>query len=204
MSDKYGISVVNNKWTKTAFQQWLVDYPSWDYFITLNPEIAQYKNTRYLSPDFIQKSASFVKQWHAHMDKQLLGKHWHKKDPVNERTFLVALPEIGSKGDLLHWHGILRVPNVRNKCRFTKIATNAFYTAWLASFGGSGKYVKRNNRYYETDNYGEVLPLPVDKKEKMGHLYIAPYERGSAFYSTKLFCSDLGMKHYIISTEFSQ
>ena len=198
------INVVNEKWTKSAFQQWLVDLTSWDYFITLNPEIAEIGNKTYISPSFLQQSASFVKQFHAHMDKNLLGKHWHKKDPVNERTFLVAFPEIGSKGDLLHWHGFIRVPNIRKKCRYTKIATNAYYTAWTASFGASRKYVRQNDRYYEYDEYGEVSSIPINKKEKMGHLYIVPFEKGSAFYSSKTFCSKYGLENYIISTDFSQ
>ncbi len=79
----------------------------WDYFITANFNRAtNWEGTR-----------RNLKDWHARVDRQLLGGRWAKK--TKQRTFFIACSEGGETN--LHWHLLAKVADGKQE-RFENCA----------------------------------------------------------------------------------
>ena len=89
-----------------ATREW-VSSGNWDWFVTLNPNLAT-RNYQ-ISSDFIARLRDRLKRWHAISDRRLIGRQWSKLPP-GHRTFFFAFPERGPKGDLVHWHCLVKSP----------------------------------------------------------------------------------------------
>lgn len=169
--------MLDNTYVETV-RDWLLE-TEWTYFVTLNPNI----NTPLyrVSPDFIQKQRSFLKRWQAKIDRRFLGPRWQRKPP-SLRTRFVAFPERGPKGDLLHWHCLLKPACSGRDLDFERVARDAFDSAWIETFIAP----------YQAEF--EVVPK--------GQIDIRPYHRASARYSTKKLWSMFGSENFVLSEEF--
>lgn len=61
-----------------------------------------------------------LKEWHSRIDNKIYGRNYHKKDRL-ERTYFVAIPEIGGYSGHLHYHVLAKMPSWAEK-KFTSVS----------------------------------------------------------------------------------
>jgi len=79
----------------------MLDGMEWDYFITANMN----RPTNWLG------ARRLLKDWHARVDRKLLGKNWAQKH--DKRSFFIAFYEGAETNE--HWHLLLKVANEKNE-----------------------------------------------------------------------------------------
>lgn len=99
---------------RKTWQDWLPE-TEWDYFVTLtfNPktELSTGKIQRPIGRQWcVKRAANDLHEWHARLDRKMLGKKWHER-PI-ERTRFIAFVEHPNSN--IHWHMMLKLNCTRH------------------------------------------------------------------------------------------
>ena len=115
--DVHWNSLTQNKRIRSALREMIMEQGA-DYFVT----------AVFNSETNFGGAWNSLKDWHARIDRRLLGKHWQQKEP-DERTFFWAFPEHPDSN--LHYHLMVKLSDPAKRMEFEAIAD----TCWQGIVG---------------------------------------------------------------------
>ncbi len=100
-------NIATNKQVQAGMQQFMAQH-DWDFFVTANLH----------KPWCWESARRLLKDWHATVDRRLLGGRWQRK--LDQRTFFIACCENSVVNT--HWHLLVKVADEKQD-RFNEIAS---------------------------------------------------------------------------------
>lgn len=131
-------SIAKNKEMQSAVRNMIVDEGA-EYFVTA----AFNRETNFAG------ARNSLKDWHARIDRCLLGKRWQKKEE-RERTFFWAFPEHPDSN--LHYQLMVKLSDPAKRQEFENVA-NACWQATVSSGDMKIEYLQTASDLVRTTNY---------------------------------------------------